>query len=158
MNQMVQTSRQGSQVIDVEVRTTASPDAVWPLLGTTASWVDWAGFDEAELAEPASPEPEGVGAIRRFRKGRTKSRERVVVYEPGRHFAYLLLEGLPLRDYRGDVTLTPDGSGTVIHWRSTFDPKVRGTGWLYRVALRRFLRSTARSLAQGAERQATSTR
>ena len=153
MNQMVQDkARKGSQVIDVEARSAAPPELVWSLLATTSSWTTWSKASEAELTQPGASDAEGVGALRRFRVGRTISRERVVVFEPVSRFGYELLEGLPLRDYRAEVTLTPDGSGTRIHWHASFDAKVKGSGWLYRAILRYFLQKTADLLARGAER------
>ena len=78
------------------------------------------------------------------------SREEVVAYEPPHHFAYVLLKGVPVRDYRADVTLTPDGTGTLITWTSTFEPKYPGTGWLMSAFLRGVLRDFARRLARHA--------
>jgi hypothetical protein len=93
-----------------------------------------------------------VGAIRRFQVGRTTSIERVVAYEPGRRFGYELISGLPLVNYRSDVTFTsrPDG-GTDLVWHSTFEPRHRGTGWIYRMALQRFIADLVVRLARQAE-------
>jgi len=62
----------------------------------------------------------------------------------------VLVSGLPLRDYRADVVLTPEGTGTRIEWSSSFRPKIPGTGRLYRAGLRRFIADTARRLADAA--------
>ena len=61
-----------------------------------------------------------------------------------------LLEGLPLKGYRADVDLEPADGGTWIRWHSTFDGKHQGTGWIYRLALRRFIRACVRGLADAA--------
>ena len=71
--------------------------------------------------------------------------------EPGRAFSYVLEAGLPLRDYRAAVTLTPGDGGTRIAWRSTFRPKVPGTGWIYRRALGTFIGRTVEGLAAAAD-------
>ena len=76
----------------------------------------------------------GPGAVRLFTTGRVKSRERVVERTPGEVFSYVLEAGLPLRDYRAVVTLAPSRRRHVIRWRSTFQAKVPGTGWIYRRA------------------------
>jgi hypothetical protein len=55
--------------------------------------------------------------------------------------------GMPIRDYRADVDLQPSQGGTTIRWRSSFRPKVPGTGWFYRLVLRRFIRDTAGRVA-----------
>ncbi|MEN3608460.1 SRPBCC family protein [Plantactinospora sp. ZYX-F-223] len=133
--------------IDVRVHTTASPAVVYALLIDGAGWPGWSPLGSFELERPGADEPEGVGAIRVFRTGRVTSRERVVERVPDRRFSYELLSGLPLRDYRADVDLTPERGGTSIRWHSTFTAKVPGTGWLYRRALGRFIGRVAAGLA-----------
>jgi hypothetical protein len=80
------------------------------------------------------------------------TRERVTVLEPPSRFGYELLSGLPIRDYRAEVTLAPaaDG-GTDIRWRSTFAALIPGTGWMMRRRLGRFIAETAQGLARAAE-------
>jgi uncharacterized protein YndB with AHSA1/START domain len=133
--------------IDVRARSAAPPEQVWALLADAGSWTSWAGFDEAAVVEG-----DGLGEVRRIRSGRVESRERVIGFEPPGRFAYELLSGLPIRDYRAEVTLTPgtDG-GTEIRWHSTFRPKVPGIGWLMLPRLRQFIARTAEGLARAAE-------
>ena len=64
----------------------------------------------------------------------------------------MLEAGLPLRDYKAVITLTPAAGGTSINWRSTFRPKVPGTGWLYRRELGKFIKGTVEGLAAAADR------
>ncbi|ROT27274.1 SRPBCC family protein [Micromonospora sp. HM5-17] len=135
------------QYIDVQVRTTADPASVYALLVDGAGWPSWSPLGSFELERPGEDEPEGIGAIRVFRTGRVTSRERVVERVPGRRFSYELVSGLPLRDYRADIDLTPDGEGTLIRWHSSFVARVPGTGWFYRRVLDRFLRQCAQGLA-----------
>jgi uncharacterized protein YndB with AHSA1/START domain len=144
--------------IHVSGTSTASPQQLWPYLADAEHWKDWAPFKGSELVEPGRPEPDGVGALRRFSTGRTESIERVVTFEPNRRLAYTLVSGLPLRDYRAEVTLTPNAAGgTTITWESRFHPKVRGTGWLYGAALRTFIRRLVKALAAAPLRAASST-
>jgi hypothetical protein len=140
----------GRRTIDVRARSAAAPEAVMALLTDGASWPSWSGHDSFELVEPGVDGGEGVGAVRVFRRGRVASRERIVELVPGRRLGYELLSGMPLRDYRATVDLTPDGGGTEIRWRSSFSPKVPGTGWLYAGALRIFIRRAAEGLARHA--------
>jgi Polyketide cyclase / dehydrase and lipid transport len=140
------------QVIDVTVRTGADPASVYALLADGATWPEWSPLDSFELIAPGDGAPEGLGAVRLFTTGRHKSRERVVTCQPGEVFAYELQAGLPLRDYRAVVRLTSTPEGTAINWRSTFRPKVPGTGWLYRRELGKFIRRTVEGLAAAADR------
>jgi len=135
------------QTIDVTAHSPADAAALYALLADGASWPTWSPLGSFELERPGGSEREGVGAVRVFRTGRYTSREELVELVPGRRLSYVLLSGLPLRGYRADIDLTPNGTGTEIRWHSTFRPKVPGTGWLYRVALTRFIRRCANGLA-----------
>ncbi len=138
------------QVIDRTATTTAAAAAVYALLADGSTWPEWSPLGSFELVEPGDGIPEGLGAVRLFTTGRIKSRERVVERRPGEVFAYELEAGLPLRDYRAVVTLTPTEGGTSIRWRSTFRAKVPGTGWLYRRQLGSFIGRTVEGLAAAA--------
>jgi hypothetical protein len=119
---------------------------VWALLAHARSWPRWAPFDEAAVEEG-----EGLGELRRFRTGRRTTRERVTGFDPPRRFEYELVSGIPIRDYRAEVTLTPEDDGTVIRWHSRFRAKIPGTGGVARRQLERFIERTAQGLAREAE-------
>lgn len=119
---------------------------MWALLADARSWPRWAPFDEAAVEEG-----EGLGELRRFQTGRRTTRERVIGFDPPRRFQYELVSGIPIRDYRAEVTLTPDGEGTAIRWHSHFRAKIPGTGGLARRQLERFIERTAQGLAREAE-------
>jgi hypothetical protein len=141
------------QVIDRTATTSGDPKAVYALLADGSTWPEWAPIDSFELIEPGDGSPEGLGAIRLFRTGRHASRERVVERKTGHAFAYVLEAGLALRGYKAAMTLSPAaGGGTTINWRSTFRPKVPGTGWVYRRELGRFIGETVDGLARAAAR------
>jgi uncharacterized protein YndB with AHSA1/START domain len=133
--------------LDAQAVSAAPPERVWALLADVRTWPRWADFDEAEVESG-----EGLGEVRRFRRGRRQTRERVTVFEPPSSFGYDFLSGLPIRDYNADVTLTPEDGGTRIRWHSTFRANVPGTGWLVRSALQRFVADTAERLARAAEK------
>lgn len=141
----------GDQRIGVRTTSTAPPERVWALLADATTWPTWSTFDEAEIEQPGDTDPQGIGCLRRFRRGRIRSRERIVAFDPPRHVAYTLLSGLPLRDYRGDVTLTAtDTGGTEIHWQSRYGLKIPFTGrWVHK-QLGGFIRETADALARAA--------
>jgi hypothetical protein len=138
------------RVIEHEETSQGTPAAVFALLADGSTWPQWSPIDSFELVEKGDGEPEGVGAVRIFRTGRIKSRERVVTAQPNEVFSYILLSGLPLADYRAVVTLCPAGSGTSIQWRSTFRAKVPGSGWIYQRQLGRFIGQIVKDLAAAA--------
>ena len=143
--------------IDERAWSQASPAAVYALLADGATWPSWSKISSFELQQPAPDGGERVGAIRRFRTGRSVSVEEIVETVPGRRFSYTLLEGLPLTNYRADVDLTESNGGTAIRWHSTFGAKRPGTGRFYRIVLGRFIRSCVRGLARAAAESNTST-
>ena len=142
----------GQQVIQKVATTTASPATAYELLADGSTWPEWSPIGAFELLEPGDGSPEGLGAVRRFTTGRIRSTERVVERRPSEQFSYVLVSGLPLRGYRADVTLTPNPSGTTITWHSTFQPKVPGTGGLYRRQLGKFIAQCVAGLARASER------
>lgn len=138
------------QRISVRGRTPASADTVYALLRDGASWPTWSPLGSYELVSEGMDEPEGLGAVRLFRTGRTRSYEKIVALEPGRRFGYALEHGLPLRDYVAYVDLSPRDGGTEIHWHSTFTAKIPGTGRLYRWFLGTFIKRVVAGLVDAA--------
>lgn len=138
--------------IEIDHTTSAAPEAVWALLADIATWTAWGEWDAARLKREDSAGGPGVGAVRELRLQRTRSVERVTAFEPPHRLAYALVGGnIPVRDYRGEVTLEPvPGGGTTIRWRSTFKPKLPGTAGMVERRLRPFLQDTARRLGDAA--------
>lgn len=139
------------QTINATARSAAPPEAVWALLAEVETWPRWADFASAELEEPGNPDRRGVGAVRRFRRGRYTTRERVTTFEPPRRLGYELLSGIPIRDYRAEVTLEPAADGTLITWRSTFRRRFPVPAGLVRRGLQTFITDTVERLARAAE-------
>lgn len=138
------------QHVEATAWSSAPPAAVYRLLVDGASWPTWSGHDRVEVVERGEGDGDGVGAVRVLHRGRVRSREKIVELVPERRFAYTLLGGLPLRDYRATVDLTPERGGTTIRWSSSFRASVPGTGWLYRTVLDRFIGQATRALAERA--------
>jgi hypothetical protein len=62
------------QQIEVTTHSRAEPDVVFDLRANGPSWPPIESF---ELERPGDPPPEGVGAIRVFRQGRTTGRDQM---------------------------------------------------------------------------------
>jgi uncharacterized protein YndB with AHSA1/START domain len=134
--------------INVSGLTPATAETVYRLLSDGSSWPEWSPIDSFELEQPGDPPPEGVGAIRVFRKGRTTGRDQILDLVPDRRISYATLSGVPTRDYVGEVDLErAPGGWTTVHWHSSFVPKVPGTGWILERGIRRFLEQCAHGLA-----------
>jgi hypothetical protein len=139
-----------SQQIHVRAPSTAPPDAVFAIVAKGARWPACTPIGSFELESPGAGAAEGPGAIRVFRTGPVKSREQIVESNAPRRLAYVLVSGMPLRDYRADIELEPVGDGTLLHWRASFAAKVPGTGWFCRWFMRRFLQRAATGIAEAA--------
>ena len=137
---------------EASARSRASAETIWPLVGQATRWKEWAWMTRTVLVRPGDPDPEGVGARRRFALGPGGSTEEVVAWEPPHHLGYIVVRGLPVRRYRADVDLRPDGEGTVVTWRGSFDEIVPGTGAVLRAILQRMTTGFARRVSRYAER------
>jgi hypothetical protein len=129
--------------------TPADPDAVYDLLADGATWPDWSPITSFHLDRPGHDGAEGVGAIRHWKTGRLTTVEEVVAADRPTRFAYTIVRcrSVLVRDYRADVTLEPDGSGTRITWSGTFRPLIPGTGRFWQAALARLYRKFVTGLA-----------
>jgi uncharacterized protein YndB with AHSA1/START domain len=132
-------------------RSRAPVEAVWPLIAEARRWQEWTFLDRTELLEEGDPAPDGVGALRRFTRFGFGSSERVLAWDPPHHLAYTIVRGFPVRNYRADVTCTPDEPGTLVSWSASFDVLVPGTGHLMVLVVKRLIRGFANSAARHAE-------
>jgi hypothetical protein len=136
---------------EARAHSSASVTEVWPLIGEAHRWKDWSFLTRSELVGVGDPAPDGVGAVRRFTRYGIGSREQVVAWEPPGHLAYTILSGFPVRHYRADVDLTPEGGETLISWSATFDPKIPGTGRLMALVIKRLIGRFAHGVARYAD-------
>lgn len=140
----------GTRTVTASTRTTAAPEAVWTLLDEVTSWSTWGAWDEAELVEPAGPD--GVGAVRRLRSGRTVAVERILASEPPRLMRYELLSGLPVKDYRASVEVVGESDGgSTITWSASFRGSLPLVGGYVRRELDTFFADAVDRLARAAE-------
>jgi hypothetical protein len=140
------------QSFKVEAVSSAGPEAVFAVLADGSRWRDWARpiIWHSSWDREGSPEPGGVGAVRKLGAPPIFSREEIVEYDPPRHLAYTILSGQPVRDYRADVNLVRTDAGTRIEWGATFRPRFPGTGRFVRWYLSAILGFFAGRLAKRA--------
>ncbi len=61
-----------------------------------------------------------------MRYGRTTTVEKVLESEPAGRLVYTVVKGIPVRNYRAEVTLRPEGDGTHIRWSARWDRTLPG--------------------------------
>jgi hypothetical protein len=133
----------------------ADATRLFALAADGGRWSEWAGpfAPRSSWERQGDPPPGGIGAIRRVGLWPIVVREETVAYEQDRLHGYALRTPGPLRDYRAEVTFTPqDDGGTSIVWRGSFSELVPGTGPIVERVLRSILRSLTRRLVRVAER------
>ena len=144
----------GRHHLSVSANIAAPVDVVWALLADHRHYCEWAAMSSSSLEREGSPEPDGVGAIRVLGTANVLSREQIVEFDPPDHLAYTLLSGLPISNYRSDVTLTDHpGPRTLLTWASSYDARV-GTGWPMKLFLQFVRGDFARRLSRAAVRAA----
>nr|VTP03623.1 Polyketide cyclase / dehydrase and lipid transport [Mycobacterium riyadhense] len=144
-------------------KTSSAPAATLFRLATDgARWSEWAKpiVMQSSWARRGDPAPGGVGAIRKLGLWPVFVREETIEYEQDRRHVYKLVgPSTPVKDYTGEVALTPNASGgTDICWSGSFIEGVAGTGPLMRAALGGAVKLFAGRLVKAAEREAASAR
>jgi uncharacterized protein YndB with AHSA1/START domain len=104
----------------------APVEKVWAALADHEAMASWGPGMKVSLATEGAEERNGVGAVRRIAAPGPAPAivEEIDRFEPGRALGYKALGGVPFKNYRGDVKLTPEGSGTRIDWTITADQRV----------------------------------
>ena len=101
-------------------------EVVWRMVSDADRYATWGPWDASGYTSPGTDEPHGDGAVRWKTFGRTRTVERILECEPGHRLAYTVVRGIPVRNYRADVTLEPTGRGTRVRWRATWDRTLLG--------------------------------
>jgi uncharacterized protein YndB with AHSA1/START domain len=138
---------------EVVARSKASAEAVFKTLSDIPGWDQWTGLmvPRTIRERDGSPDPNGVGAIRKAGAAGFWVHEEIVEFIPPTRLSYIVRGPVPMRRYRSTVELEPDvGGGTLIRWRGRFEPIVPGTGPLVRRGLRAVIAGLAKRLAEAA--------
>jgi uncharacterized protein YndB with AHSA1/START domain len=113
--------------VEAEGTTSADCEAVWSLVADANSYPRWGPWDDGGY-RPPSAGPSRKGQVQWFRYGRrTVSVEKILEVEAPRRLVYTVVEGLPVKNYRAEVALTPTSSnGTAIRWAASWDNTFMG--------------------------------
>jgi uncharacterized protein YndB with AHSA1/START domain len=99
--------------------TVAAPiEMVWDKLSDHVGMTQWGPGITVTMDKVGSPDPNGVGAIRRIASPGPGPDilEEVVTFEAPHVLGYKALSGTPFPGYAGEVRLTPAGAGTHISY------------------------------------------
>jgi len=118
--------------VSAELTARATPEVVWALVSDATRYPEWGPWRAAEYRRPGDTSPRGPGAVQWLQSSRRYflrypvSVEKILEVEEGRLLAYTVVGGIPVRNYRAEVTLTPTGNGTQIRWAGSWDATTRG--------------------------------
>jgi len=146
--------------VEAEQTTRAAPEAVWDLVSDATRFPEWGPWSAAGYQRPGETSPRGPGAVQWLRSSRRAylryptSIEKILEAEAGRRLVYTVIGGIPVRNYRAEVTLTRSGDGTRIRWAATWDSTLAGRAAAR--ALRKLYPQIVADLAAAAENQAGS--
>jgi uncharacterized protein YndB with AHSA1/START domain len=152
MFHLVQRGTQGRLSVEAEGIARAPAATVWRLVFDAASYPEWGPWSDAGYHQHGEPAPGGAGAVRWFRYGRTTTVERVLAAVPGERLSYTVIGGIPVRNYRADITLTPAADGTLVRWQACWDRSLGGM--IVRRTLVRLYPEIMRRLIAAAEQAA----
>ncbi len=104
----------------------AAAEVVWKLVANADSYSQWGPWSASGYENLGAQAPDGAGVIRWMRYGRTTTVAKVLASEPARRLVYTVVKGIPVRNYRAEVTLSPGGEGTHIRWAASWDRTLPG--------------------------------
>ena len=144
--------------VEAEQTAQAAPAIVWALVSNAMTYPQWGPWSEAGYRSPGDASPRGPGAVywlrssHRYGLKHPVTVERILDAEEGKFLAYTVIEGIPVRHYRAEITLTPAGGGTRIRWTASWDRTLAGR--LVHRSLRTLYPQIVAGLAAAAEHQA----
>jgi uncharacterized protein YndB with AHSA1/START domain len=145
---------------EAEQTTRATPEAVWALVSDATRYPQWGPWSGGGYQRPGDTSPRGAGAVQWLRSSRRAylrypvSIEQILEADEGRRLAYTVIGGIPVRNYRAEVTLTPAADGTRVRWAATWDATMAGR--IVQLALRKLYPQIVADLIAAAENQAAS--
>ncbi len=132
----------------------APPETVFEVLTDHRRYAEMTPLRRSELEREGSPDPNGVGAIRRLSAIGPPLREEVVAFEPPSRFSYTLLSGLPVRDHLGTVELTASDGGTKMVYAVRTHPTIPLVGFTVVGGTKQAIKSLIAGVAKESERRA----
>jgi uncharacterized protein YndB with AHSA1/START domain len=98
------------------------------------------------------PNKNGVGAIRRIKKGLFTVDEEITAFESNKLMRYRVIRGSPTQHYRGEIRFVDMGRERCeVHYHLQFRARVPGTGLLLAKSFEKKLHNALRQVAEKAE-------
>jgi hypothetical protein len=143
----------GHVSVEATARSEASAATVYEVAKDSRRYPEWSMIGSFEHVCSGATERFGVGSRRIYRTWPLRLLEEVTELIPGQRVSYVVVRGMPFRNYRSTIDITPlDSAGSEIRWHSTFDTYLPGSEGGLRAFMQYVLDRTAPALAREAER------
>jgi uncharacterized protein YndB with AHSA1/START domain len=145
--------------IAAEQTTRATPEAIWALVSDANRYPEWGPWSAGGYQRPGDTSPRGPGAVQWLRSSHraylryATTIEKILEADEGRRLVYTVIGGIPVRNYRAEVTLTSAADGTHVRWAATWDATLSGRIVLR--SLRKVYPQIVADLVAAAEKQAS---
>ena len=116
----------GRMNVEAEGTTRAAVETVWSLVSDANTYAKWGPWNDGGY-DPPGKGPSKPGSVQWFQfSRRTTSVEEVLEVDAPSRIVYTVIRGIPVKNYRAEVTLTPNPGGTLIRWAATWDKTLTG--------------------------------
>lgn len=132
----------------------APPETVFEVLTDHRRYVELTPLRRSELEREGSPDPNGMGAIRKLTVVGPPMREEVIAFEAPSRFSYTVLSGLPVRDHVGTVELSGDGAQTKMVYAVRTHPTIPVVGFAIVAGVKQAIKGLIDGVAKESERRA----
>jgi hypothetical protein len=119
--------------VEAEQTAEATPETVWAIISDATQYPQFGPWSAAGYRnKDGDPPPGTVGNVYWLKSSRrtylryATSVEKIVELNEGRSLAYTVVGGIPVKNYRAEITLTPVEGGTHIRWAATWDSTLGG--------------------------------
>ena len=131
----------------------APPEAVFDRLADHANYDRFRGVHGSRLLREGEPPPDGLGAVREIKVRPLTFHEEITAFERPTRFDYLIVKlNVPFKHHGGSIRLTPDGDGTHVDWRSSYEVPTPLVGRLQEVVWKGLLVRGFRRVLEDVER------
>jgi uncharacterized protein YndB with AHSA1/START domain len=119
--------------VEAEQTAKATPETVWAIISDPTQYPQFGHWSAAGYRnKDGDPPPGTVGNVYWLKSSRrtylryATSVEKILELNEGRSLAYTVVGGIPVKNYRAEITLTPVEGGTHIRWAATWDSTLGG--------------------------------
>lgn len=117
---LMSTSLASALETKVQIDVKAAPAAVWAAIGDFCDLPDW-----HPIVAKCEIKKDGDKTTRILWIGEDKdpSFEELLTSSDGSHYKYTATKigALPIKNYKSHLSIKPNGSGTQVHWHTTYD-------------------------------------